>query len=134
MSKRDSPRTKTGGVLICNIFNPFYTEKGEFSDLLFKGSHVGETRAPGIHYISIDRLESFDRVHGVAWTRATSIIDAADGKHIFQDKERIRLLTYWDLLHYLQKAGFTKIECYPDMKTKTPKNPKAEELAFIARK
>lgn len=125
---------RQGGVLICNIFNPFYTEKGEFSDLLFRESHVGETRAPGIHYISIDRLESFDRVHGVAWTRATSIIDAADGKHIFQDKERIRLLTYWDLLHYLRTAGFTKIECYPDMKAKPPKNPKAEELAFVARK
>ncbi len=125
---------RPGGVLICNIFNPFYTDKGEFSDLLFRGLHVDEVRAPGIRNISIDRLESFDRVHGVAWIQETSIIEASDGKHIFRDKERIRLLTYWDLLHYLRTAGFTKVECFSDMKAKSPKEPKAEELAFVARK
>lgn len=125
---------RQGGVLVCNIFNPFYTDKGEFSDLLFRGIHVDEVRASDVRFTSVNRLESFDRIHGVAWIQETSIIEAPDGKHIFRDKERIRLLTYWDILHYLRTAGFTKIECYPDMKAKPPRNPKAEELAFIARK
>jgi len=125
---------RQGGVLICNIFNPFYTETGEFSDLIIKGLHVDEVRASGVRDTRISQLESLDRVHGVAWTLETSIIEAPDGKHIFRDKERIRLLTYWDILHYLRTAGFTKIECYPDMKAKPPKHPKAEELAFVARK
>ncbi len=125
---------RQGGVLICNIFNPFYTETGEFSDLIIKGLRVDEVRASGVRDTRVSRLESFDRVHGVAWTQETSIIEASDGKHIFRDKERIRLLTYWDILHYLRGAGFSKVECYPDMKAKPPKNPKGEELAFVARK
>ncbi len=125
---------RQGGVLVCNIFNPFYTEKGEFSDLLFRGLHVDEARASGIRNTSIDRLQSFDRVHGVMWVQETSVVEAPDGKHVFRDKERVRLLTYWDLLHYLRTAGFTKVECYPDMKIKQSENPKAEELAFVARK
>jgi len=34
----------------------------------------------------------------------------------------------------LQAAGFKKIKCYPDWKTKPPKKPKAEMLIFVARK
>jgi hypothetical protein len=70
----------------------------------------------------------------VAWVEETGVIEAPDGKHVFRDKERIRLLTYWDILHYLKGAGFSGIEYYPDMRIKRTKNPKAEELVFVARK
>jgi hypothetical protein len=54
--------------------------------------------------------------------------------HIFRDHERLRLFTYWDILHYLQVAGFKEIKCYPDWKIKPPKKPKAEMLIFVSRK
>src|SRR5712692_2661522 len=67
---------RQGGVLICNIFNPFYTEAGEFSDLIIKGLHVDEVRASGVRDLRISQLESLDRVEGVAWAQETSIIEA----------------------------------------------------------
>jgi hypothetical protein len=54
--------------------------------------------------------------------------------HIFRERERLRLLTYWEILYYLQAAGFKEIKCYPDWKTKPPKKPKAEMLIFVSRK
>jgi SAM-dependent methyltransferase len=125
---------RVGGVLVCNIFNPYYSEKGEFSDVLYRGIWTGETRAPGILNLGITRLEDLDRVHGVAWFGETSIIEADDGTHVFRDRERVRFFTYWDLSRYLRDAGFREIKCYPDMKIKPPRRPKGEELVFVAQK
>jgi hypothetical protein len=73
-------------------------------------------------------------MHGVAWWQETSTIETNDGIHIFRDRERLRLFTYWDMVHYLQSAGFKEVKCYPDWKTNPPKKPKAETLVFVARK
>ncbi len=102
--------------------------------VIHEGHYVQETRVRGMRYTSIDRVQDFDPVQGVAWWQETSIIEAPDGMHIFRDRERLRLFTYWDILHYLQVAGFKEIKCYPDWKTKPPKKPKAETLIFVSRK
>jgi SAM-dependent methyltransferase len=126
---------KPGGVLICNVGNPFY-EGAEWYTL--KGVHLGrrvyETRVRGMRSTTIVRVQDFDRIHGVAWWRETSIIEAPDGVHIFRDRERERLFTYWDILHYLQLAGFKEIKCYPDWKIKPPRKPKGKDLIFVSRK
>jgi len=73
-------------------------------------------------------------MHGVSWWDETSIIEAPDGKHIFRDRERLRLFTYWDIMHYLQASGFKEIKCYTNWKFEPPKKRKAETLIFTARK
>jgi len=126
---------RKGGILVCNIGNPFYKGKHWFSlESIYKGLRVIEDRVPGIHSTEIVRLRDFDPMHGVAWWDETSIIEAADGIHIFRDRERLRLFTYWDLLHYLQASGFKEIKCYTNWKIEPPKNRKAEVLIFIAHK
>jgi SAM-dependent methyltransferase len=121
---------RLGGVMICNVFNPL----SEQTRMHMQGYHVKETRARGIRCIDIERVEKFDRVRGVTWWEETSVIEAPDGLHIFRDHERIRLFTYWDILHYLQIAGFKEIKCYPDWKIKSSTKPKADWLVFVARK
>jgi hypothetical protein len=76
--------------------------------------------------LSIDRVQDFDPLQGVVWWQETHIIEAESDVHILRDRERVRLVTYWDMLHYLRAAGFTDVKCYPDWKTRTPKKPKAE--------
>jgi len=126
---------RKGGILVCNIGNPFYKGKHWFSlEAIYKGLRVIEERAPGIHSTEIVRLRDFDPMHGVAWWQETSIIEAPDGIHIFRDRERLRLFTYWDLLHYLQASGFKEIKCYTNWKINPPKNRKAEVLVFVSRK
>lgn len=125
---------RSGGILVCNIFNAFYSDKGEFSDVFYRGLWTEEIRASSISNIGITRLEDFDRVHGVAWFGETNIIEVKDGTHVFRDRERVRLFTYWDVLRYLRDAHFREIKCYPDMKIKPARKPKAEELVFVARK
>jgi SAM-dependent methyltransferase len=126
---------KPGGILICNIGNPFSDSKAWFSlKTIHQGGHTQETHVRGMRYTEIDRVQNFDPLHGVVWWQETSIIEAPDGTHIFRDRERTRLFTYWDILHYLQAAGFKEIRCYPDWKTKPPKKPKAETLVFVSRK
>jgi SAM-dependent methyltransferase len=126
---------KSGGIVICNICNPFYEGKNWFSlKTIHQGHYFQEIRVPGMRYISIDRVQDFDPLHGVAWWQETHLIEAPDGVHIFRDHERLRLFTYWDILHYLQVAGFKEIKCYPDWKTKPTKKPKAETLIFVSRK
>jgi SAM-dependent methyltransferase len=126
---------RTGGILVCNIGNPFCLSKKWFSPKgIADGLFVNEDKVVGIEDTEIVRLREYDPIRGVAWWQETSIIKAPDGTHIFKDKERIRLLTYWDLTRYLQEAGFKDIKCYPDWKTKPPKKPKAEWLVFVARK
>jgi hypothetical protein len=90
--------------------------------------------APGMRYTNVDRVQDFDPVHGVAWWQETSVIEASDGTHVFRDRERRRLFTYWNIFHYLQVTGFKKIKCYPDWKIKPPRKPKAEGLIFVSRK
>jgi SAM-dependent methyltransferase len=126
---------RKGGILICNIGNPFYAGKNWFSlQTIWKGLNVTEDRAPSIRCTEIARLDDFDPIQGVAWWRETNIIEAPDGKHVFRDRERLRLFTYWGILHYLQAAGFKEIKCYPDWKIKPLKKPKAEKLVFVSQK
>jgi SAM-dependent methyltransferase len=125
---------RPGGVLVCNVYNSLYAGKGWFSDVIHKGLHVEESRARGIRITSICRLRDFEPIHGVAWDQETNVIEAPDGVHVFRDRERLRLFTYWDALHYLQVAGFKENKCYPDWKTEPPKKPKAETLVFVSRK
>jgi len=126
---------RPGGILVCNIGNPLYKGKHWFSlKSVYEGLRVVEDRAPGINSIEVVRLRDFDPMHGVAWWQETSTIETADGIHIFRDRERLRLFTYWDVVHYLQLAGFKEIKCYPDWKTNTSKKPKAETLVFVSRK
>jgi len=125
---------KSGGILVCNIYNPLYEGKGWFSDVIHKGLYVEESHARGIRITTINRLQNFEPIQGVAWEKETSIIEAPDGIHIFRDRERVRLFTYWDILHYLQVAGFKETKSYPDWKTKPPKKPKAKMLIFVSRK
>jgi len=126
---------RSGGIMVCNIANPFYEGENLFSlKSILQGHYFEEVRVPGMRYISIDRVQDFDPLQGVAWWQETHVIEAPDGMHIFRDHERLRLFTYWDILHYLQVAGFKEIKCYPDWKIKPPKNPKAEWLVFVSRK
>jgi len=126
---------KSGGVMVCNIGNPFYAGKEWFSlKTIHQGRYSQEVRVPGMRYMSIDRVQSFDSLHGVAWWQGTHVIETPDGMHIFRERERLRLLTYWDMLHYLQSAGFKEIKCYPDWNIKPTKKPKAETLIFVSRK
>jgi SAM-dependent methyltransferase len=125
---------KPGGIIICNIPNPFYDGENWFSlKSIQRGHYFGETIAPNMHCISIDRVEDFDPLHGVALWDETHIIEAPNGIHIFKEHEHLRLLTYWDTLHYLQAVGFKEINCYPDWKIKS-KKPKAEWLVFVSKR
>jgi SAM-dependent methyltransferase len=126
---------RPGGILVCNIGNPYCLGKQWFSlKGISEGLFVNEDRVAGMQDTEIVRLRDFDPIRGVAWWQETSIIKAPDGIHIFRDRERVRLFTYWDTMHYLQAAGFKEIKCYADWKTILPKKPKAEWLVFVARK
>jgi SAM-dependent methyltransferase len=58
---------RKGGIMICNIGNPFYKGKHWFSmDVIYKGLRVVEERAPGVKITDIVRLRDFDPLHGVA--------------------------------------------------------------------
>jgi SAM-dependent methyltransferase len=127
---------KSGGILVCNIANPFYDGENWFSlKSIQRGHCFGETRVLGMRSIGIDRVvEDFDPLHGVALWNETIVIETPDDVHIFREHEHLRLFTYWDILHYLQVAGFKEVKCYPDWKIKPPKKPKAEWLVFVSRK
>jgi SAM-dependent methyltransferase len=126
---------RKGGLLISNIGNPFYAGKSWFSlQTIFKGLKVVEERAPGLRVTEIIRLHDFDPIQCVAWWQETNVIETPEGNHVFRDRERLRLFTYWDILHYLQAAGFKDIKCYPDWKVTPPKKPKAQTLVFVSRK
>jgi SAM-dependent methyltransferase len=126
---------RLGGILVCNIGNPFCEGKRWTSlKTIFEGLLIQEERTPDIHVTEIARLVDFDAMYGVAWWQETSIIESPDGIHVFRDREHLRLFTYWDIMRYLQLAGFKEIKCYPDWKTNPPKKPKATQLVFISRK
>lgn len=126
---------RKGGILICNVGNPLYPGKNWFSlKTVYHGLKVVEDRAPGIHSTEIVRLRDFDPTHGVVWWQENSTIETPDGIHVFRDRERLRLFTYWDILHYLQAAGFKETKCYPDWETNPHKKAKAEKLVFVSLK
>ena len=126
---------KSGGILICNIGNPFYEGKDWFAlNMIQRGSIVQEIRVKGMKYTGVNCVQDFDPLHGVVWWNETSIVEDSAGVHIFRDRERLRLFTYWEIIHYLQTAGFKEIACYPDWKTKPSKNTNVEKLVFVSRK
>jgi 2-polyprenyl-3-methyl-5-hydroxy-6-metoxy-1,4-benzoquinol methylase len=126
---------KSGGIIVCNIANPFYDGENWFSlKSIQQGHYFSEVCVPNMQFISIDKVQDFDPIHAIAWWQETHIIETPNGTRIFQERERLRLFTYWDILHYLQKAGFKHIKCYLDWKTKPTKKPEAEWLIFVARK
>lgn len=122
---------KPGGVFVCNIHNAFGPESKK---LINHESLVSDRRGRGIRITGIEKLRAFDPVQAVGWIHTTSIIEAPDGRHIFRDKERYRLFTYWDITHYLKNAGFNTISHYPDWDPKPSKKPVADQIVFIARK
>ncbi len=125
---------RPGGVVVCNIYNPFTTGEHWLSKLLQYGQDVVEKHARGIRITEISRLHRFDPVKGAGWGQETTIIEAPDGRHVFRDKFHFHIQTYWDMTNYLRAAGFKEISCYPDWQTKQAKKPKARELVFVARK
>ena len=126
---------KPGGIIVCNIANPYYDGENWFSlKSIQKGHYINEVCVPRMRFISIDRTQDFDPVHGVAWWNETHIIETPEGTHVFRERECFRLLNYWNALHYLEDAGFKQIKCYPDWRIKPTKKPKAEWLVFVARK
>jgi len=126
---------RPGGILVCNIGNPFREGKGWYSlRMIFEGFLIQEARTSDMHVMEIARLADFDPMYGVAWWEETSVIEAPDGIHVFRDREHLRLFTYWDILHYLRVAGFKEIKCYPDWLIKPPRKPKAARLVFVSRK
>jgi hypothetical protein len=126
---------KSGGILICNIANPFYDGENWFSlKSIQRGHYFNEVCVPKMRFISADQVQDFDLIHGVAWWRETHIVETPEGTHVFQEHERLRLFTYWDMLNYLQAVGFKETKCYPDWKIKSGKKTKAEWLVFVSRK
>lgn len=125
---------RPGGLMVCNIYNPFTTGEHWLSKLLLHKESVSEERAPGIRITEIWRLKRFDPVHGAGWVEDTTIIEAPDGRHVFRGMFHFRILTYWSMTNYLSAAGFRDISCYPDWKAKQASKPKAEQLVFVARK
>jgi len=126
---------RSGGILVCNIGNPFHESERWYSlKKIFEGLLFEEAQASDLHVMEVGRLVDFDPMYGVAWWQVTSIVEASDGIHVFRDREHLRLLTYWDILHYLQVAGFEEIKCYIDWLTNPPKKPKAIRLVFVSRK
>jgi SAM-dependent methyltransferase len=121
---------RPSGIVVCNVFNPL----SERNQTHLQAYHIDKTSARGIRRIDIDRVKTYDRVHGVTWWDEASVIEAQDGTHVFRDHERIRLFTYWEILHYLQIAGFKEINCYPDWRIKPSRKPKADQLVFVAQK
>jgi SAM-dependent methyltransferase len=126
---------KPGGIMVCNIANPFYEGENWFSlKSIQQGHYFNEVHVPNMRYISVDRVQDFDPLHGAAWWQETHVIETPDGVHIFREREHLRLFTYWDILHYLQAAGIRQIKCYPDWKIRPTKKPKAEWLVLVSGK
>ncbi|MFQ5910312.1 MAG: class I SAM-dependent methyltransferase, partial [Thermoplasmata archaeon] len=125
---------RPGGVAVCNVYNPFTTGEHWLTKLLQHRQEVSEEHARGISITEIWRLQRFDPVHGAGWVKATTIVEAPDGRHVFRDRFRFRIQSYWGMTNHLRAAGFREISCYPDWKTKQAKKPKAEQLVFVARK
>jgi SAM-dependent methyltransferase len=126
---------RSGGIVVCNIANPFYDGENWFSlKSIQKGHYFSEVSVPKMRFTSVDQVQDFDPLHAVAWWQETHIIETPEGTNVFREHERLRLFTYWDMLHYLQATGFRETKCYPDWKIRSSKRPKAEWLVFVSRK
>jgi len=125
---------RPGGLLVCNIFNPFSRSPNELVEIVRSGRSTSERHARGVRVTEIAELERFDAVLGVGWASETAIAEAPDGVHVFRDREQFRLLTYWDMARYFRDSKFREVYCYPDWLKKPPRTPRAEQLVFIARK
>jgi SAM-dependent methyltransferase len=125
---------RKGGVVVCSLFNPFTTGKNWIVAGARNESFTEEQIAPGMRITDVQTTHDYDPVKGIVWVDETTFIEAADGNHVFRDRERARLLTYWDLVHYLTDVGFGNIKCYPDWRMRSIKKPKAEQLVFVATK
>ena len=123
---------RPGGILICNIYNPFAKSGTEIRKLIDSDHTINESRGQGIRITRIEKLKGYDPVLGLGWIHSTDIIEAPDGRHVFRDSERFRFFTYWDITHFLNHAGFKRISTYPDWKTRPAKRPQAEQLVFVA--
>jgi ubiquinone/menaquinone biosynthesis C-methylase UbiE len=121
-----------GGVLICNIYNPFTRNRQELMELLDRGTSVDEIQAPGIRIMELNKLRDFDPVEGVLWADETAVVEALDGRHIFRDRERYRMLTFWDVKRYLEDAGFKEVVPYAGWKVVHKRRSKAEQIVFVA--
>jgi ubiquinone/menaquinone biosynthesis C-methylase UbiE len=122
-----------GGVLICNIYNPFTRSRDELMELLDRGMFVDEMQAAGIRITEVNKLRDYDPVEGVAWADEIAVVEAPDGHHIFRDRERYRLLTFWDVKRYLEDAGFKEVVPYAGWKVNHTRRSKAEQIVFVAR-
>lgn len=132
--RRARTSLRRGGVFVCNLFNPFSAGPGSLGRLIQGEQQVEESRAPGVRITEISELRDTDRAQGWGWLTETSVIEAPDGIHVFRDRERLRFLTYWDMLRILESAGFRDIECHPDWRLTPTPGAKARQLVFTARK
>jgi len=121
-----------GGVLVCNVFNPFSINW--ITNMIKEGYNINEYRIKGIRFLEIEKPRDFDPIKGTVWEEETTVIEAPDGHHVFHDRERVRLLTYWDAMHYLHAVGFDNVEAYADWLTKHERKAKAQQIIFVARK
>ncbi len=122
-----------GGVLICNVFNPFARDRKEFMELLDRGTFVIDSGATGVHITEVCKLREYDPIRGIVWADEAAFVEAPDGRHVFRDQERYRLLTYWDVRRYLEDAGFEEVVAYADWDLKEKRKPKAGQIVFVAR-
>jgi 2-polyprenyl-3-methyl-5-hydroxy-6-metoxy-1,4-benzoquinol methylase len=128
-AKRSLP---PGGLLICNIFNPFSKGRHWILRMVEDGPNVRETEANGVKMTEISKVSQFDDVHGVVWADETTLVEAPDGKHVLRGQERIRLLTHGEVTAYLKASGFKKVWTYADWKAGGPKSNSAEQIVFAA--
>ena len=132
--RRTRQALRNGGVFVCNVYNPFSRAEGWLGALLRDEPWVEESNVPGLSIRTTDRRGDWDPVHGVAWIEETMEVEGPDGRQVFQDRERVRLFTYWDVLAQLDAAGFRSIACYPDWRRTPEKRPVAEQLVFVSQR
>ena len=130
--RRARQALRNGGVFVCNIYNPFSRAEGWFRALLRDEPWVEESSVPGLSIRTKERRGDWDPVRGVAWIEETLEVEGPDGRQVFQDRERVRLFTYWDVLAQLDAAGFRSITCYPDWRRRLKKRPVAVQLVFVS--
>lgn len=125
---------RRGGLLVCNVYNPFAVGPRSLGRLIQGERQVDESRARGIRMTEISEFRDTDPVRGWGWLSETTFIEAPDGTHVFRDRERLRFLTYGDVMRILESAGFRDIDCHPDWDLRPARRPRAYQLVFTARK
>ncbi|MFQ5919486.1 MAG: class I SAM-dependent methyltransferase [Thermoplasmata archaeon] len=131
--RRARQALRNGGVFVCNIDNPFSPENWH-GFVLRDEPRVDESNLPGLRIRTTYRRGDWDPVRGVAWIEETMEVEGDEGRQVFQDRERVRLFTYWDVLAQLDAAGFRSIACYPDWRRTPEKRPVAAQLVFVSQR